>query len=550
MQIEDDSLLTTRKQTEEKPGEWLIVNECLHRVHRLTRNREWGVQLVVPKELREEIMKTHHDDLLAGHVGYYKTLQRINQWYWWPGMANEVDEWVKTCKVCQQHKRSYQQKVGKMIPIEAERPFEIMGLDILTSLPTTVRGNKHILVFTDYYTKWPEAFPIPDLEAEMVARVLVTEIFCRHGAPERIITDRGSQFMADVFREVTKLLGIKHSPTTAYHPQSDGQAERMIGTLHNILARMTSSIPGIPFALYAYRTSIHATTKETPYFLVYGRDTMNPGDSYLRQWVLGQKRTKVYSREVAKRLQEAKGRVKKEVQKEHWRAKERYDRNRQDSPYRVGHIVWLDRPKMLKDENRKLTTKWSGPYCIFNVPDEKNRLIVDIRHIENPQDEQQVNVNRLKRAVLRPGEIIPEDVARPESDPPSNSINKNKEMLVKEMKEKEKIEEEHTVEKRRMRNRKGKTIFFQRQNERDKDDIQHKKPLDEPEEVKIEKILGERKNRKKNMKEYLIQWKGFPPSHNEWVLEKFVHAEELLNSWKRTQKLNPKVPQNRRRMKN
>ena len=155
--------------------------------------------MVLPKELREEVMRNHHDDLLAGHVGYYKTLQRINQWYWWPGMGKEVKEWLDTCTVCQQHKRNYDKKIGKMVPIEAERPFEILGLDILTSLLTTARGNKHILVFTDYYTKWPEAFAIPDLEAETVARILVTEILCCHGAPERIITDRGSQFMADVF---------------------------------------------------------------------------------------------------------------------------------------------------------------------------------------------------------------------------------------------------------------------------------------------------------------------------------------------------------------
>ena len=116
-------------------------------------------------------------------------------------------------------------KLGKLKPILTTRPFEIMGMDILTDLPITPRGNKHLLVFTDYFTKWAKVIPIPDLEAITVAKAYIELIILRHGTPSRIITDRGSQFTADVFREVNKLLNIKHNITTAYHPQTDGQTE-------------------------------------------------------------------------------------------------------------------------------------------------------------------------------------------------------------------------------------------------------------------------------------------------------------------------------------
>ena len=163
-------------------------------------------------------------------------------------------------------------------------------MDILTELPETESGNKHIILFTDYYTKWVEAFAIPDRTATTVAVKLIQGILCRHGAPEKIISDRDSSFISDVFREITEMLNIKQSMTTAYNPQADGQAEKAIGTLHNTLAKLLNSNQKnwdtmIPYALWAYRTAMHNTTKETPYFLVYGRDPINPVDVRIRQWV-------------------------------------------------------------------------------------------------------------------------------------------------------------------------------------------------------------------------------------------------------------------------
>jgi transposase InsO family protein len=190
---------------------------------------------VVPKKFREEIMAAHHDADIAGHFGYFKTINSIGRWFYWPNMNDDVKNWVQQCQVCQQYKGTTKERVGKLQPIRATRPFEIVGMDILTDLPVTPRGNKHILVFTNYFTKWPEAFALSDMKAETVARVYVNEIIMRHGAPSRIITDRGDQFIADVFREVTELLNTKHSMTTAYHPQTDRQAERMVGTIFALL---------------------------------------------------------------------------------------------------------------------------------------------------------------------------------------------------------------------------------------------------------------------------------------------------------------------------
>ena len=233
-------------------------------------------------------------------------------------MKKDIKEWVETCTVCQTHTRNYGPKIGKLAPVTATYPFEILGMDILTNLPVTERGNRAIVLFTDYYTKWVEAYAITNEEAITIANKLIKGVLCRHGAPTFTISDRGNQFTSDVFREVTEMLGIKQRMTTTYNPMADGQAEKAIGTLTNTLSKMVGKNPEhwdlmIPYALWAYRTAKHATTKETPYFLVYGRDPVNPTDVRVKHWIEDNHKIKDYTQEVAKRLLDAKERVDKEV---------------------------------------------------------------------------------------------------------------------------------------------------------------------------------------------------------------------------------------------
>ena len=257
-QLEDESLEECRALAVERnrKGIWMIEEEILFRIRRRKRGRE-DVQLVVPKEWRQKAIEMEHDTKMAGHMGVFKTMERVARKYWWPGMRKDVADWIKTCLVCQEFKKGRAEKKGLLRPIEAYLPFELMGMDILTDLKVTKNGNKHIVVLTDYYTKWPEAFAIPNHEAETLAKIIVTKIMSRHGAPERIITDRAQDFMADVYRQITELINTKHSPMTPYHPQTDGQTERMIGTITGILARIAETENDwdeqLPYALWAYR---------------------------------------------------------------------------------------------------------------------------------------------------------------------------------------------------------------------------------------------------------------------------------------------------------
>ena len=109
-----------------------------------------------------------------------------------------------------------------------------------------------------------------------------------HGSSRKIISDRGNQFTSDLFREVTELLDIKQAMTVAYNSSIDGQAEKAIGTLHNTLSKMVDSNQKewdllIPYALWAYKTAVHTTTKETPFFMVYGKEAEDPTEIQIKQ---------------------------------------------------------------------------------------------------------------------------------------------------------------------------------------------------------------------------------------------------------------------------
>lgn len=160
-------------------------------------------------------------------------------------------------------------------------PFERLIIDIVGPLPTTVRGNKQIVVVMDSFTKWPEAYPVEDIRAETVARGLFEHVISRFGVPKEIHSDQGTSFEAAVFQEVMSLLGVHKTRATPMHPQSGGQVERFNRTLWNMLSKVTEKnqkdwdlkLPGV---LMAYRGTEHSATGFSPAFLMLGRELALP----------------------------------------------------------------------------------------------------------------------------------------------------------------------------------------------------------------------------------------------------------------------------------
>ena len=250
------------------------------------RRKESTWRLAVPESIQEKLFARHHDGPLGGHLGYKKVFDQLSQKYWWPRMYNDIMKWTLECQICQAHNSPKQPTMGKLQNIPVEGPWHRIGMDLVGPLPESKFGNKYILVIQDYFTKWPEAFPLKSMTAEEVAQIYVEELICRHGAPQILLTDQGKQFVGQLLHAINEKLKVSKAQTTAYHPQTDGLVERFNGTLLHGLAKLGNENQDdwdrqIPYFLAAYRWTPQESTKETPFFLMYGRDPRFPEESTL-----------------------------------------------------------------------------------------------------------------------------------------------------------------------------------------------------------------------------------------------------------------------------
>ena len=158
------------------------------------------------------------------------------------------------------------------MPIPVKGAFHRVAVDVL-QLPLTLSGNKYVIVFTDYLTKWVEAFPTADQQATTVARLMIEHIVCRHGVPEELLSDRETNFLSDIMMMLCSLLGIKKINTSGYHPHTDGLVEKFNSTLQAMITK-SGDVNGmewdkrLPLLLLAYHSVVQDSTKESPFFLL------------------------------------------------------------------------------------------------------------------------------------------------------------------------------------------------------------------------------------------------------------------------------------------
>jgi len=186
------------------------------------------------KDIKEEIMKEHHDPADVGHPGQHRMQELIKRRYWWPGLKEDIKKYVQGCVKCQQNKVQHQKRVGELHPLEiSEGPWQDISIDMIGPLPR-LNEMDAILVIVDRFTKMIRLKAMTtNISSEGVAKVYRDEIWKIHGAPKTILSDQGPQFASKFMEDFTKVLGTKRKLSTAYHPQTDGQTERInqeIGT--------------------------------------------------------------------------------------------------------------------------------------------------------------------------------------------------------------------------------------------------------------------------------------------------------------------------------
>ena len=186
------------------------------------------------EELREEILWEHHDPADVGHPGQHRMMELLKRTYWWPGQKKDVKKYVQGCFKCQPNKVQHQKKAGELHPLEIPQgPWQEISIDIIGPLPKSNEMDA-IVIIVDRFTKMIRLkATTTNVSSEEIAKIYKDDIWKLHGIPRKILSDRGPQFASKFMEEFTKALGTKRQLSTAYHPQTDGQMERInqeIGT--------------------------------------------------------------------------------------------------------------------------------------------------------------------------------------------------------------------------------------------------------------------------------------------------------------------------------
>ena len=338
-----------------------IINGVLWRYYEDNEGKTTWKQLVVPQSLREEILQEIHAGVLGGHLGEEKTVQQVRKRFYWPGYSQDVRDWCHTCTTCATRKTSAPRNRAPLQTIKAGSPMQVVAVDIVGPFPESRNGNSYVLVAGDYFTRWMEAYAIPNQEAITVAEKLVDELFCRFSPPEQLHSDQGKQFESEVMQEICKILHIKKTRTTAYHPQCDGLVERFNRTLQDMIATTVKDHPfdweeALRKVYMAYNSSVHATTGYTTFFLMFGREARLPIDLMYGTMEREMKSIPDHVALLGNHLRSAYDRVRDKLAIGHRRQKEGYDKKIHGESFKEGDLVWLNSPAIPRGNPKSYTT--------------------------------------------------------------------------------------------------------------------------------------------------------------------------------------------------
>ncbi|KAJ9546759.1 hypothetical protein OSB04_019302 [Centaurea solstitialis] len=233
--------------------------------------------------LREVILEEAHKSRLSIHPGGTKMYHDLRTEYWWPGMKVDIGRYVEKCITCLQVKAEHQKPYGSLQPLEVPVwKWEELTMDLVTKLPKTSRQHDSIWVIVDRLTKSAHFLPVREsYSMEKWAQLYIDEIIARHGVPVKVISDRDSRFTSKFWKSMQRELGTRVSLSTAYHPQTDGQSERTIQTLEDMLRACILEFGGtweihLPLVEFSYNNSYHSSIKMAPFEALYGRKCRTP----------------------------------------------------------------------------------------------------------------------------------------------------------------------------------------------------------------------------------------------------------------------------------
>ncbi|KAA3460485.1 DNA/RNA polymerases superfamily protein [Gossypium australe] len=321
-------------------------------------------------ELRQKILQDAHSSPHAMHPGGSKMYKDLREQFWWPGLKKEVTEFVGRCLTSQQVKAEHQLPSGLLQPVKIPQwKWERITMDFVSGLPLTPSKKDSVWVVVDRLTKSAHFIPVRvDYSLQKLAKLYVSEIVRLHGVPVSIISDRDPRFTSRFWKALHQALGTRLDFSTAFHPQSDGQSERVIQILEDMLRGCVLDFRGsweefLPLAEFAYNNSYQASIKMAPYEALYGRKYRSP-----TCWTeLGERQ--LLGPELVAETEDKVKLIQARLKEASDRQKSYADLKRRDVEFAVGDRVFLKVSpwkKVLRfGKKGKLSPRFIGPYKVL-----------------------------------------------------------------------------------------------------------------------------------------------------------------------------------------
>ncbi|PNX73284.1 retrotransposon-related protein, partial [Trifolium pratense] len=321
-------------------------------------------------ELKKRILEEGHRSGLSIHPGATKMYQDLKKLFWWPGMKKEVAEFVYACLICQKSKVEHQKPSGLLQPMFVpEWKWDSISMDFVSGLPKTVKGNDCIWVIVDRLTKSAHfiAFKTGTLIPKL-AEIYVDQIVRLHGIPSSIVSDRDPRFTSRFWESLQEAVGTKLRMSSAYHPQTDGQSERTIQSLEDLLRACVLEHGGnwdswLSLIEFTYNNSFHSSIGMAPFEALYGRRCRTP----LCWYESGE--NVVLGPEIVQQKTEKIKMIKEKMKASQSRQKSYHDKKRKDVEFKEGDHVFLRVSpttgigRALR--SKKLTPRFIGSYQIL-----------------------------------------------------------------------------------------------------------------------------------------------------------------------------------------
>lgn len=326
-------------------------------------------KLVIPNDpvLRRMIMAEHHNPPSKGHPGVNRTIEHILRHYWWSGLYKDVTEYVKCCEQCQRNKSRTVRPGGLMEPLPIPTgKWESVGMDFIVGLPCSKEGYDAILVVIDRLSKMVHLIPTTmTVTAPEVAKLFVENIVKLHGVPESIVSDRDHNFTSHFWKTVCEMWNMAQDMSTAFHPQTDGQTERVNRVLEEYLRSYVGPLQDdwdsfLPMAEFAMNDSHQKSIGMSPFYMNYGCHPRMPTT------LSTPKRDNPSGKDYVENIHSAIHRAKIVLKDAQNKQKQYADKKRREVSFKPGDRVLLSTANLrLKvPGTQKLLPRYIGPFVV------------------------------------------------------------------------------------------------------------------------------------------------------------------------------------------